>query len=216
MTISVFDLFSVGIGPSSSHTVGPMRAAERFVRDVARVMPLVNVASVQADLYGSLAATGVGHGTMPAILLGLEGYSPEAIQASQKEERLEAIESEGRIVFGGVSRVTMCVNDIVLHLRETLSFHPNGMTLSAQGVDGSQFSQTYFSVGGGFVVTEEEGTGGAPPSNMPLDFGSGAELVDLAEKNGGAFSAVMLMNECSLRSEDEVRAGLLHIREVGS
>ena len=159
MAISVFDLFSVGIGPSSSHTVGPMRAAGMFVTELVARAKLDRVAGVRVDLYGSLAATGAGHGTMPAILLGLEGFRPDTIETDVMERRLAAVRDDGKIRLNGRIDLALTESDMVLHPSHQLDYHPNAMTLTATSVLGEiEHRETYFSVGGGFVVTESEST----------------------------------------------------------
>ena len=128
MTISVFELFKVGVGPSSSHTVGPMRAAAHFVADLDGIGVLARVADVRVELYGSLAATGRGHGTLPAVLLGLEGYRPETIKTEEMESGRERLRSSGKIMLGGRVPIALCEDDIALHARTVLDYHPNGMT----------------------------------------------------------------------------------------
>ena len=157
MTISVFELFKVGIGPSSSHTVGPMRAAARFVADLDASGVLARVADVKVELYGSLAATGRGHGTLPAVLLGLEGYRPETIESDEMEAGRERLRGSGKIMLGGRVPIALSEEDIALYTRTVLDFHPNGMTLTAYAADDSTLHRrTYYSIGGGFVVTEGE------------------------------------------------------------
>ncbi|MDV7085580.1 L-serine ammonia-lyase [Rhodococcus opacus] len=215
MTISVFDLFSVGIGPSSSHTVGPMRAAGTFVDDLDTLGVLGDVAGVRVDLYGSLAATGAGHGTMSAILLGLEGYRPETIATEEMETRLAAVRASRRIRLGGTVDIPLAEDEMVLHPLTVLDFHPNGMTLTATGVHGRELhAQTYFSIGGGFVVTGDEPELSVAAGANTLSFGSARELLDLSEHYGLTISEVMLEHERALRPEPEVRARLLHIRDV--
>jgi L-serine dehydratase len=216
MAISVFDLFSVGIGPSSSHTVGPMRAAAMFVADLAARDELDQVADVRVDLYGSLAATGAGHGTMPAILLGLEGYRPDAIETDEMERRLATIRLEGKISLGGRIVIALTESDIVLQPSRRLDHHPNAMTLTATSVHGEVVHrETYFSVGGGFVVTAAESM--KPATGRPrggIAFRSAAELLALTERDGISVSQAMMRNECSTRTETEVWERLLHIRDV--
>lgn len=215
MTVSVFDLFSVGIGPSSSHTVGPMRAAARFITAVRERGVFSDVVDVQVDLYGSLAATGKGHGTMPAVLLGLEGHRPETITTEQLEERIEAIRSRGYIKFGGEQDIKLSEDDIVLHPRTSLQFHPNGMTLSAFADNGAVLhTETYFSIGGGFVVTEAEATTPARHRTSAYSFQSAKDLIDLTEQHQCPISELMLRYECEIRSGHEVYNRLLHIRDV--
>lgn len=214
MAVSVFDLFSVGIGPSSSHTVGPMRAAGMFVDELVDRDVLDRVADVRVDLFGSLAATGAGHGTMPAILLGLEGYRPDTIETDVMEQRLTSMRAEGKIRLAHRTTVSLNESDIHLHPGRRLGRHPNAMTMAAFSSGGDViYRETYFSVGGGFVVTETEP---ATRSTASADTGfhSAAELLALAERDGLSVSQVMLRQECEVRSEAEVRAQLLHIRDV--
>ncbi|TPQ18164.1 serine dehydratase beta chain, partial [Streptomyces sporangiiformans] len=162
MAISVFDLFSIGIGPSSSHTVGPMRAARMFARRLKEDGVLAQTATVRAELYGSLGATGHGHGTPKAVLLGLEGNEPHTVDVAQAEDDVERIKSTGRlrllgVEIGDAQEIAFDFhNSLVLHRRKALPYHANGMTLWAYDTDGTELlSKTYYSVGGGFVVDEE-------------------------------------------------------------
>ena len=216
MTISVFELFKVGIGPSSSHTVGPMRAAADFVADLDAMGVLVRVADVRVELYGSLAATGRGHGTLPAVLLGLEGYRPETIETEEMEAGQERLRNTGKIMLGGRVPIALSEDDIALYTRTVLDFHPNGMTLTAYGADDRTLHrQTYFSIGGGFVVTEgEAATEPAIADEDDTSFSSAAELLALASGTGRSISAVMLAHERRRRSPEEVRTKLLHLRDV--
>ena len=216
MTISVFDLFSVGIGPSSSHTVGPMRAAARFVDDLRVLAAIDDVTCVGVELYGSLAATGAGHGTLSAVLLGLEGCRPEEIDTDDMARRLQAMRDTGRIRLGGARSIALAEDEIVLHPRTSLPFHPNGMRLSAYtGEYAEVHRQTYYSIGGGFVVTEaESGQQPAAPNPDAVSFASAADLLALAETSGSSVGEVMLEHERSMRSDAEIRARLLHIRDV--
>ncbi|OZF07740.1 L-serine ammonia-lyase [Rhodococcus sp. 15-1154-1] len=215
MTISVFDVFSVGIGPSSSHTVGPMRAALRFVHDLEKNGTLADVADVRVDLYGSLAATGAGHGTMSAILLGLEGNRPEEIETEVMERRLAQVRASRRIKLGGAIDIPLSEDEMMLHPLTFLDVHPNAMTFTATGPAEEMMSKrTFYSVGGGFVVTEEERkTVVNRPPNVFM-FGSGRELLDHTKDFGLSVSALMLAHECVDREEHEVRSRLLHIRDV--
>ncbi|MEU3093227.1 L-serine ammonia-lyase [Streptomyces massasporeus] len=219
MAISVFDLFSIGIGPSSSHTVGPMRAAGLFVRRLRNEELLGSVASVRAELYGSLGATGHGHGTPKAVLLGLEGDAPRTVDVSSADERVEAIKSGGRLNLLGEHEVAFSFDDdMVLHRRKALPYHANGMTLWAYDASGAELlTKTYYSVGGGFVVDEDA----VGADRIKLDdtvlkypFRTGDELLRLTEETGLSISALMLENERAWRTEEEIRAGLLEIWQV--
>ncbi|MFI8894569.1 L-serine ammonia-lyase [Streptomyces paradoxus] len=219
MAISVFDLFSIGIGPSSSHTVGPMRAAGLFVRRLRNEELLGSVASVRSELYGSLGATGHGHGTPKAVLLGLEGDSPRTVDVTSADERVEAIRTGGRLNLLGEHEIAFSFDDdMVLHRRKALPYHANGMTLWAYDASGAELlTKTYYSVGGGFVVDEEA----VGADRIKLDdtvlkypFRTGDELLRLTEETGLSISALMLENERAWRTEDEIRAGLLEIWQV--
>lgn len=216
MTISVFDLFSVGIGPSSSHTIGPMRAAARFIDDLRVLTAIDEVTGVSVDLYGSLAATGAGHGTLTAVLLGLEGCRPEEIETNEMELRLQTMRSTGRLRLGGEFSIVLAAEEINVHPQISLPFHPNGMRLTAYTGDYAEVHrQTYYSIGGGFVVTEAESTQQPPvPPRGAVSFGSAEELVALAGTLGVSVGGVMLEHERALRTEREVRERLLHIRDV--
>ena len=220
MTISVFDLFSVGIGPSSSHTVGPMRAAARFVDDLHTIGAFggaAGVAAVRVDLFGSLAATGAGHGTMTAILLGLEGNRPEEIRTDVMERRVEEMRASGHVMLGGLRAIPLTESDMVLRPLTVLPFHPNGMTLTAFDSHGAELHrQTYFSIGGGFVVTEAESLepSARTVTTRALSFDSAKEMMELCRQRDCSISDLMLAVECETRTADEVRARLLHIRDV--
>ncbi|WP_030900796.1 L-serine ammonia-lyase [Streptomyces sp. NRRL S-474] len=219
MAISVFDLFSIGIGPSSSHTVGPMRAAGLFARRLRNEELLESVASVRAELYGSLGATGHGHGTPKAVLLGLEGESPRTVDVETADERVETIKSDGRLRLMGEHEIAFSFDDdMVLHRRKTLPYHANGMTLWAYDSSGAELlTKTYYSVGGGFVVDEDA----VGADRIKLDdtvlkypFRTGDELLRLTEETGLSISALMLENERAWRTEGEIREGLLEIWRV--
>ncbi|BDY29213.1 L-serine ammonia-lyase [Mycolicibacterium mageritense] len=214
MAVSVFDLFSVGIGPSSSHTVGPMRAAGMFVDELTGRGVIDQVADVGVDLFGSLAATGAGHGTMPAILLGLEGYRPETIETDEMERRLAVMRADGKIQLGGRIVIALTESDMRLEPARQLAQHPNAMTLTALSAQRDVlYRETYFSVGGGFVVTESEPIGRGS-TTAGGGFRSAAELLALTHRDGLSVSQAMMRQECLSRTETEVRERLLHIRDV--
>ncbi|MFF0540846.1 L-serine ammonia-lyase [Streptomyces coelicoflavus] len=219
MAISVFDLFSIGIGPSSSHTVGPMRAARMFARRLRNEELLDSVASVRAELYGSLGATGHGHGTPKAVLLGLEGDSPRTVNVETADTRVETIRSSGRISLLGDHEIAFSYDDdMVLHRRKALPYHANGMTLWAYDAEGAEvLTKTYYSVGGGFVV-DEDAVGAdrivLDDTVLKYPFRTGDELLRLTRETGLSISALMLENERAWRDEDEIREGLLEIWRV--
>ncbi|MER5439590.1 L-serine ammonia-lyase [Streptomyces sp. NPDC002790] len=224
MAISVFDLFSIGIGPSSSHTVGPMRAARMFARRLKNEGLLAHTSAVHAELYGSLGATGHGHGTPKAVLLGLEGDSPRTVDVEHADERVEAIKESGRLNLLGAHEIPFSYDDdLVLHRRKALPYHANGMTLWAYGADGKAdgkelLTKTYYSVGGGFVVDEDAVEGANPivpdDTSLKYPFRTGDELLRLAQETGLSIPAMMLENEKAWRTEDEIREGLLDIWRV--
>ncbi|MFF9621268.1 L-serine ammonia-lyase [Streptomyces griseosporeus] len=219
MAISVFDLFSIGIGPSSSHTVGPMRAARMFARRLRNEGLLGSVASVRCELYGSLGATGHGHGTPKAVLLGLEGDSPRTVDVESADERVESIKANGRIRLLGEHEIPFSFDDdLVLHRRKALPYHANGMTIWAYDADGTEvLSKTYYSVGGGFVVDEDavgENRIKLDDTVLKYPFRTGDELLRLTQETGLSISALMLENERAWRTEEEIREGLLDIWRV--
>lgn len=219
MAISVFDLFSIGIGPSSSHTVGPMRAAGLFARRLKNEGVLAHTTAVRAELYGSLGATGHGHGTPKAVLLGLEGESPRTVDVETADDQVEHIKATKRINVLGAHEIDFDFDeDLVLHRRKALPYHANGMTLWAYDAEGATLMEkTYYSVGGGFVVDEDA----VGEDRIKLDdtvlrypFRTGDELLRLARETGLSISALMLENEKAWRTEEEIREGLLDIWRV--
>ncbi|MCD1287609.1 L-serine ammonia-lyase [Brevibacterium sp. CCUG 69071] len=248
MPLSVFDLFTVGIGPSSSHTVGPMRAASSFLTLLGE--NLGSVASIRVDVFGSLAATGAGHGTFDAILLGLEGCRPEFVEANELTARRTRMSETGMIrlgdgVAGGAGadafvELAFTEDDMVKRPLTVLPRHTNAMTLAAFDASGQTLAEeTYYSVGGGFVTSETEflekeqaaeaetmdsefavadevveAELQSASQELPYPFHSAVELLQQCHDNGMSISEVMLANELSMRDEDEIRHGLLHIYSV--
>ena len=223
MAISVFDLFKIGIGPSSSHTVGPMRAARMFVTRLASEARLAQVARVKAELFGSLGATGKGHGSDKAVLLGLAGHEPDTVDVEAVPSMLEAIRGQGRIALGGGPAVAFDEkSDLIFHRRQSLPFHANGMRFAAFDAAGAEVTaRVYYSVGGGFVVSDEVAADGsrqkavAPDATvLPLPFRSGAELLELTRAHDCSIAEVMRRNERHWRGDAEIDAGLLRIWQV--
>ena len=217
MTVSVFDLFSIGIGPSSSHTVGPMRAARMFVTGLDDAV-LDRVTRVSAELFGSLGATGHGHGSYNAVLWGLEGEDPDTVDTKLGPLRAAEVCESGRIKLAGRHQIAFHPDaDLVLHRRRSLPYHPNGMVFTAWSDDAVVAERTYYSIGGGFVVgSDTEGHPVVVPdaTPVPYPFSTGRELLDRCRQIDGRISDVALANECARRSEEEVRAGLLRIWAV--
>ncbi len=220
MTVSLFDLFKIGIGPSSSHTVGPMRAAAEFAREMlADASIRERIDQLEVHLYGSLAATGVGHGTLDAVVLGLEGNDPETIDPVAGWERAKQIEKEGGLRFGGEIPVNLRPSTIIVHPLTFLPEHSNGMSFAVLDETGEEiFARTAFSVGGGFVVNKEDMAGASDSGASDADddavnpiFTTGAELLRVCEDTGMSISDVMLMRERQWRSDSEIREGALKI-----
>ncbi|HEK0909849.1 TPA: L-serine ammonia-lyase [Pseudomonas putida] len=218
MSLSVFDLFKIGIGPSSSHTVGPMRAAARFAEGLRRDGLLASTASVKAELYGSLGATGKGHGSDKAVLLGLEGEHPDTVDTESIPERLQAIRASGHLHLLGEHRIDFVEKQHLAMIRKPLDYHPNGMIFRAFDAAGLQIrSREYYSVGGGFVVDQDAaGQDRIVEDNTALryPFTTARQLLGHCVEQHLSFSQVMLANEAAWRHEQETRAGLLRIWQV--
>jgi L-serine dehydratase len=211
--ISVFDLFSVGIGPSSSHTVGPMRAARMFVDRLADDGLLSRTRRVRVELYGSLGATGHGHGSDRAVLLGLTGERPEEVDTGAVPGIVAGIREAKRLKLHGTHEIAFTEDtDLVLYRGKSLPEHPNGMVFSAFGAHELLAERTYYSVGGGFVRSE----GGivADETRLPYPFATAAELLAHCRETGLPVSEIMLRNESSWRTRDEIREGLLGVWRV--
>ncbi len=219
MALSVFDLFRVGIGPSSSHTVGPMKAAGRFVASLADTRVLARVSAVKVELFGSLGATGHGHGSVAAVVLGLAGHKPDLVDPPSVRPLVDAVKTGHRLTLAGDHDIDFDPDtDVVLHRRATLPVHSNGMIFTARDADGVQLSQrTYYSVGGGFVLDESEtGPNRVKPDStvLPFPFRTGAELLAHCATTGFSVARLMRENERVWRSDAEIDAELLHIWSV--
>jgi L-serine dehydratase len=218
MSLSVFDIFKVGIGPSSSHTMGPMRAAHEFARGLERDGLLGATGEIAVRLYGSLALTGIGHGTDRAILAGLEGADPETVDPDHLEATVRRIRESGRLRLLGEHEIAFDEPMQLLFMHhERLPRHSNGMRFTALGAGQRLLrEQDYYSIGGGFIVRGNEGEAAethdrAPP---PYPFNSGAELLALCREHGLEIFELVLANERAWAGDAEVRARLLHIWQV--
>lgn len=214
MTISIFDLFSIGIGPSSSHTVGPMKAAKAFVSKLQEQALLAKTTRINVELFGSLAFTGQGHGTDHAILSGLEGHSPEIVDPDTIKPRAEKILSDNKIKLCGVHSVAFDVNsDLIFNIKDLLPAHTNGMRFTAFDVSADELSKKiYYSIGGGFIVDESEVHQDEHyNAQAPFPFHTAKTLLTLCEQENISIAQLMLINESALRPEPEVKEKLQHI-----
>lgn len=221
MVLSVFDVFKIGVGPSSSHTMGPMIAAGRFL-DLLRAEPARSAVHVRATLYGSLAFTGKGHATDRAVVLGLLGIEPATLDPDQATTALERLAVERRIAHPGLPALRFDPDaDVVFNYDGPLEGHPNGMIMEAFDADGSAcVSETYYSIGGGFVVTEAERSvessidTGVGDADLPYPFANAEEMLDLGAKHGLTIAEMMRANEGARSDADNLDAGLEQIWSV--
>ncbi len=217
MSLSVFDVFKIGIGPSSSHTMGPMRAARAFLLALERDGQLDAVESVTVRLYGSLALTGLGHGTDRAVLMGLTGAEPETVDPDAIGPALQRIRSSGTLELLGRHKIPFDENSHLLLLRtERLPQHANGMRFTATAGGATLREQEYYSIGGGFIVRagEDQAREASARTGAPYPFSSARELLALCRENGLEIFELVLANECAWASEASVRAGVMRIWEV--
>ncbi len=214
MSLSVFDLFKIGIGPSSSHTVGPMIAARRFAQQLPS-----HVTRVVCTLYGSLGATGIGHGTDRAVILGLMGENPSTVDPLSVDAAVQEVISSHRLdLVIGKGTTTIDFDpaaDILMVSRSELPGHPNGMTFVAWNGSDELLAKTYYSVGGGFVVSADDADKDwAPTANLPYPFTSGGDLLEICEGTGMSIAEVAMANELAMRTENEIHDGLAEIWDV--
>jgi L-serine dehydratase len=219
MAVSIFDLFKIGIGPSSSHTVGPMRAARRFVLRLQRTGRFESISRITVTLYGSLALTGRGHGTDKALLLGLMGEEPDRVDPDTIEARLEQVRATRRLPLTGSKTIEFSeLDDLRFRMRQRLPQHPNGMRFNAYDAAGQLLEErAYYSVGGGFVVDEDSAAEDrivADRTRIPYPFGDGGELLALCERHGLRIAEIALANERAWREAAEIRAGVLAIHRA--
>ncbi|KQQ32403.1 serine dehydratase [Duganella sp. Leaf126] len=215
MDMSVFDLFKIGIGPSSSHTVGPMVAARRFLLDCG---PLDDATGVTAELYGSLALTGVGHATDKAVILGLMGETPQDVAPTEVDGRLAAAEAAGQLALLGQHRVPFKRGvHLIFHMAESLAEHPNGMRFTLTRSSGATTSKVYYSVGGGFIREEGEAQQPAPDAGrptLPYPFDTMDQLLAHGQASGLTIPQMLRANECARLGNDELDAGIDRIWHV--
>jgi L-serine dehydratase len=211
-SISVFDIFKIGVGPSSSHTMGPWRAAQAFIGILRQRSVLDRTRRITTDLFGSLAKTGHGHGTDIAVMLGLSGDDPVTCDTATIDPRIEAIKEAKRLRLGNSKGIDFDYPlDIVFHMSESLPFHPNGVRFTATLDDGAVLSETYYSVGGGFIVQEGEAATGSRAVKLPYPINRAEDLAKWSKSLGKTIPEVVMANERAWRNEAEVRAGLLKI-----
>ncbi len=210
--LSIFDIFKIGVGPSSSHTLGPWRAAERFLQEAGDVN---GITRVHVDLYGSLAKTGKGHGTDIAVMMGLSGADPVTFDTALLTPTIDGIKQHKVIKLKGIREVPFDYNTDLLFLkRESLPFHPNALRLTAYFTDGSEQSETYYSIGGGFVVKEGEDNSSRPQVRVRYDISDADELLQNCMGRGLSISELVLDNEVAWRTPADTRAGIMRIWET--
>jgi len=214
-SISIFDIFKIGVGPSSSHTLGPWRAAQRFLAFLESGNRLQEVLSVRVLLYGSLAKTGIGHGTDLAVQLGLGGADPVTVDVSSIPSRINDIREMKKLLLQGRHEVDFDPKeDIEFLVSESLPFHPNALTFLAILRNGDQLAETYYSVGGGFVVKEGQAPSDSSSVQLPFPIDNADDILHWCRKTGLSISEVVMENENAWRDEQETKAGLLNIWQV--
>ncbi|HPE82689.1 MAG: L-serine ammonia-lyase [Aequorivita sp.] len=216
-SISVFDMLKIGVGPSSSHTLGPWRAALRWIGELKEKKQFEEVAEISVDLYGSLSLTGKGHATDIAVMLGLSGFDPVTYPIEDIEKEIDFITSENKLKLNGELEVPFIPKQNIIFNRKFLEFHPNGMTFRATLKNGSIKSTSFYSIGGGFTVKEERKRKKIKLekfAQFPFPIEKGAELLAYCKAEGKTISGIVLENEKSLRSETEINDGLKKIWNV--
>jgi L-serine dehydratase len=212
MHTSLFDLFKIGIGPSSSHTVGPMRAALRFVRELSETDLLRCVERLRVELYGSLALTGVGHGTDRGVLLGLMGKRPDCVDPMEIAESVRAIRERNQITLFNTCEIPFHSDDLVFHKDAVLPGHSNGMRFTAFDKNGQVLnSRTYYSIGGGFITEEGQADISDEHTSVPFPFDSAAELLSIGDQENLPIHLIVLTNELTWRKTEEIRDGIRQI-----
>lgn len=204
--ISVFDMLKIGVGPSSSHTLGPWRAAERWIKELKDTNDFSNISSIDIDLYGSLSLTGKGHATDYAVLLGLSGADPEYVPVNDIQSIIDNIKNTNTLDFGGERALVFSINQIKFN-KEFLPFHSNGLTFTGTKLDGSKILSTFYSIGGGFVVKENDSKlkkDEEERTSFPYPIQRAKELLEYCQKEGKNISDIVLLNETTIRSNEEV------------
>lgn len=210
--ISVFDIFKIGIGPSSSHTLGPWKAALQFLESLKRRYSLADIASVSVLLYGSLAKTGHGHGTDVAVMLGLGGEDPVTFDVNKIDSTIQALNRDKVMMLGGEHEISFDPQkDIEFLMKESLPYHPNALTFLCNFKDGNSIAETYYSIGGGFVEKEGQGHNSAHTVDLYFPIDNSQDLLHWCIKTGLSISEIVMENEIAWRSEQETRAGLMKI-----
>ena len=216
--ISVFDMFKMGIGPSSSHTLGPWRAAQIFTKSLKDKNILNNVISIEVLLYGSLAKTGVGHGTDIAVQLGLSGDDPVTFDVNNIASKIADIKTMRKLLLAGIHEIDFVPNDDIEFLfTETLPFHPNALTFLVALNNGETLAETYYSIGGGFVQQEtglDQADSNTNPITLPFPINTAEDILHWCRKTGLTIHEVVMENEASWRSEAETKNGILNIWNV--
>lgn len=211
--ISVFDMLKIGVGPSSSHTMGPWRAAQRFLRELGTTATLTDVKAVQVELFGSLAKTGKGHGTGMAVMMGLRNEDPTTCDTTTISDKTAAMRTQKTLLLGGTHSIAFDpATDIIYHYDQTLPFHPNGVRFNAHFADGhTPFSREYFSVGGGFVVTSDEPDTPTASVTLPYPTNSAADVLAHCSAQQMNIAQMVWHNEQVWRTPQEIREGLLRV-----
>ena len=210
--ISVFDIFKIGIGPSSSHTLGPWKAALQFLESLKQRYSLADISSVKVLLYGSLAKTGHGHGTDVAVMLGLCGEDPVTFDVNKIDSTVQALNKDKVMLLGGLQEIPFDPRlDIEFLMKESLPYHPNALTFLCSLKDGNSIAETYYSIGGGFVEKEGDKQGGSNNIDLYFPIDNAQDLLHWCIKTGLSISEIVMENEMAWRSEPETRAGLMKI-----
>ena len=214
-SISVFDMFKIGVGPSSSHTLGPWKAGRQFCQFLKDQELLLKVRSIRIILYGSLAKTGKGHGTDIAVQLGLSGDDPVSFDVNSIDEKIRDIANRKQLILGNLHEILFDPKmNIEFLTTESLPYHPNGLSFLAEMDNGEHLAQTYYSVGGGFIEQENQQPETSSQTELPFPVNTAKDLLHWCMKTGMSVSEIVLENESSWRTEAETREGILHIWSI--